>query len=655
MEHQVATGFIDRLKQRVFIALCIIPFFLLPILSLSAGISGDEPVHYEQAERVYQYFATHGRDTSAIHTPITFLKYYGQSIDNFSYLVNRTFGFQQPYTTRHIINALAGALTLLFTGLLAMELAGYGAGILAILFLILSPVFLGHSFNNLKDIPFALGYMVSIYYLFQFLRKFPTIHFGYLAGMIAGVGFDISVRIGGLVIIPIILTFSAIQAWVKRPAGMRQKQMYFLRLSGCLLVAMVLACVLGIAGWPYGLQHPIRNSIDSLNQMTHYLINIRQLFEGKIYWSQSLPWYYAPKYFLMVTPAIILLGVLFCRPLWKKCGSVNFLLLLFCAFFPLFWVIIRHSNLYGNIRHLLFIYPVMVLLSACGWSMLLHRSHHRYFRWGLTGVLVAGLAAPLIHIIKNHPVEYVYFNRISGGLAHAYGNYETDYYFHSLGPAVKWLDNEILSKTDADTLVIASNFPLAPFLSARHPKTAIVYTTWHERGQYNWDYGLFVNAYLSPSVLQNQIWRSAQTIHTIDVNGYPMCLVMHRVDKRDFQGYELFKRGQYDESARVLQEYLRKDSTNETAWLYLGWSLRKIRATDASDQAARQLLRIHPESEQGRELLIWNCLDTKRFSTALTWADQLYQLNPIYPPSLKLRAAARDSISMETLKTAPAY
>jgi hypothetical protein len=153
MHQDAATGNSGKNTRRVFISLCLVPFVLLPLLCLDAGISGDEPVHYTQAENVYRYFSTHGKDSSSIDTPITYLKYYGQSIDNFSYLINKTFGFKEPYLTRHIINALAGALTIAFTGFLAAEIAGYGAGILAILFLLISPVFLGHTYNNLKDVP----------------------------------------------------------------------------------------------------------------------------------------------------------------------------------------------------------------------------------------------------------------------------------------------------------------------------------------------------------------------------------------------------------------------------------------------------------------------------------------------------------------------
>lgn len=642
---QAAIGNTGKLQHRVFQFLCILPFFLLPLLSLDAGISGDEPVHYEQAENVHKYFATHGKDQSSIDTPLTFLKYYGQSIDNFSHVVNRLLRLDKPYLTRHIINALAGALTILFAGLLAVEVAGYGAGILAIIFLLLSPVFLGHTYNNLKDIPFALGYLVAIFYLMKFLKRLPEIKTGYLAGLAAGTGFAISVRIGGLVIIPIILAFTSIQAWLRLPRRTGAARLFVLRLSGLLFITLLAACLAGIVNWPYGLQHPVRHSLESLSQMTHYIVSIRQLFEGELFWSENLPRYYAPKYFLLVTPAVILAGMPLGWPVLKKIGPVQFSLLLFGAFFPLFWVVLQHSNLYGNIRHLLFIYPFIVVLSASGWLSFYRILKNRIFRWGLAGLLALGLSGPLLHIIRNHPVEYVYFNRISGGVPKAYNLYETDYYFHSLGPGVKWLEKEILSKSTPDTLIIASNFPLEPFFENCRSAVKTVYTPWFERGRFDWDYGLFVNAYLGPSGLKGKLLDSLSILHRIEVEGCPMCLVVKRKNKLDLQGYQLFNSNEYSQAADILREAVLDDPGNETAWLYLGWSLRKMNRIDESNEAALHLLGIHPESEPARELLIWNNLDSKQFDRALMIADTLFQMNHKYPPASQLRSAARDSLA----------
>jgi hypothetical protein len=530
--------------------------------------------------------------------------------------------------------------------LLAAEIAGYGAGILAILFLLLSPVFLGHTYNNLKDIPFALGYLVAIFYLQRFLKRLPSIHIGYLAGIAAGAGFAISVRVGGLVIIPIILTFSVLQGWIKQPAGDREKLIFAIKLSISLMITVFISWFAGVINWPYGLQAPVRHSIESLNQMTHYLVSLRQLFEGKLYWSETLPWYYAPKYFVLTTPVIILAGIGLCYPLRKKLGALLFSMILFCAFFPLFWVIFQHSNLYGNIRHLLFIYPFLVVLSASGWYLLYQRIKKRLYRRVLIVVLVFGVTGPLVHIVKNHPVEYVFFNRLCGGVGQAYRNYETDYYYNSLGPGVKWLEKEVLCKPGGDTLIIACNFPVEPFFEKRFPNIRTVYTTWYDRGRYNWDYGLFVNAYLGPMGFQRKTINPSQSVHSINVEGYPMCLVLHRQDKRDTEGFRLFGEGKYAESANILEAVTRTDPGNETAWLYLGWSLRKMDDIKGSDQAAKELLGIHPESEPARELLVWNCLNSKRFSEALKWADDLIVVNPKFQPAISLRDAARDSLAM---------
>lgn len=645
MEQEAATGKSNRLWHRAFFVACAIPFILLPLLCLDAGISGDEPVHYVQAENVYQYFATGGRDQSSIHTPITFLKYYGQSIDNFSYLVNRVFHFDEPYLTRHLINALAGACTVAFTGLLAAEVCGYGAGVLAILFLLLSPVFLGHTYNNLKDVPFALGYLVAAFFLLKLVRNLPGIRIRYLAGIAAGAGFAISVRVGGLVILPIFAAFTILQAWIRRPEGMDDRRKFAGRLLLACFVTILAACAIGVANWPYGLQNPVKHSIESLKQMSHYIVSLRQLFEGKMWWSENLPWYYAPKYFLLVTPVIVTAGIPFCLNLLKKQGPVIFSLLVFCAFFPLFWVVATHANLYGNIRHLLFIYPIMAVLSAAGWHHLYSRFKNPAPRWVLSGILALGLAGPLVHIIRNHPVEYVYFNRISGGMKNAYHRYETDYYFNSLGPGVRWLEKAVLSRPGADTLVIASNFPIDPFFEKSFPGIKTVYTTWLERGKYDWDYGLFVNAYIGPAGLGGKTPGPSQVIHSISSDGYPLCLVMQRPDKRDLRGYRLFTGGNFAESASLLEAVTREDPGNETAWLYLGWSLRKMNDLAGSERAAGQLLRIHPESEPARELLIWNYLDSKRFNEAEKLAGELYQLNPKYAPATTLLTAARDSIA----------
>ncbi len=178
-----------------FWCLIILLFFLIPILSLDAGISGDEPVHYKQGEYVYNYFSSNGEDKSAIYTPQTNLKYYGQSIDNISYVLVKWLGFNNPYKFRHLLSSIIGWLTILFAGLFARLVAGYPAGILTIVFLFFSPVFLGHSFNNLKDIPFAFSYIFFLYFLIKFLKEFPKPGIKTALFVSLGIAMAISIRL----------------------------------------------------------------------------------------------------------------------------------------------------------------------------------------------------------------------------------------------------------------------------------------------------------------------------------------------------------------------------------------------------------------------------------------------------------------------------
>ncbi|MFH0761493.1 MAG: phospholipid carrier-dependent glycosyltransferase [Bacteroidota bacterium] len=626
----------------LFFALCLLPFILIPVLSLNSGISGDEPVHYAHAEKVVKYFQSDGKDTAALNTPVTNLKYYGQSFDNLSYRINQLIKPANPYRVRHLLNSLAGALTILFAALLAFEIAGYSAGILTILFLILSPVFLGQSFNNLKDIPFALGYVMSIYFLVRFMRHLPRIRLRYLVGIAAGAGLAFSIRAGALFLLPVIILFVTAQAWLTQPRRKKVRLRFWLVLSFMIIFTLSLTWFIGLTDWPWARLDPIGNPIRSLTLMTKYTVSIRQLFDGSLIWSESLPWFYAPKYLLITTPVIILAGFLLAC-IFPRPFTFSFLLLPFSFLFPLLWVLFRDSNLYGGIRHLLFIYPVLALLAAVGWSNVFSRIKKRSAKWILILAVSGGLILPLVHIIRNHPVEYVYFNELSGGMKNAYGRYETDYYFHSLGPAFKWLDQKILSKPGSDTLKIASNFPLDPYLQYNHPDITAVYTTWYERGCYDWDYGLFVNAYLSPSQLKDGRWPPPGSVHTILVNGYPVCIVMKRDNRMDYNGYRAFRNDSLDLAKDNFYHLLEQDPSNETALLFLGWTLRKSGDYSGSNATAEKLLLIHPESEPARELMIWNYLDEKQFKQALEQASDLYRINPKYPSAKQLLTAAQDS------------
>ncbi len=67
------------------------------------------------------------------------------------------------------MSSLAGWLTIFITALFGVWLSGYRTGILILLLFAVSPTFIGHSLNNLKDIPFALSYIAGIFFTLRLL------------------------------------------------------------------------------------------------------------------------------------------------------------------------------------------------------------------------------------------------------------------------------------------------------------------------------------------------------------------------------------------------------------------------------------------------------------------------------------------------------
>ena len=73
----------ESVSRSIFFTSSAIILFLMLLASRDAGITCDEVLHYNQSVSVYNYFATKGMDTAVLNTPVTHLKYYGQSYDNF--------------------------------------------------------------------------------------------------------------------------------------------------------------------------------------------------------------------------------------------------------------------------------------------------------------------------------------------------------------------------------------------------------------------------------------------------------------------------------------------------------------------------------------------------------------------------------------------
>ena len=565
-----------------------------------AGISGDEYFHYNQSVSVYNFISTLGKDTSALNTPNTHLKYYGQSFDNMTTILIKCFNIDDIFLFRHWSCSLAGWLTALVTALFAIWLAGYGAGILVILLFALSPTFLGHAQNNLKDIPFALSYIAAIFFILRlFLNKNKNRKYDALL-LTASIAFSISIRSGGLILICYLLLFFVLFYLQKYQKGnlidipsVRRKFITILFIS---LAALLLSLLL----WPYGQIDPLHNIWKSYQVMSQFPTTIRQLFEGKMEWSDLMPWYYLPKYMAITIPLIIFAGLLTFGILSKKilnrenCLTYGFIL--FSILFPIAFVIYQKSNLYGSWRHFLFVYPSIILLAATGFSHLFNYFKNKYIQVAIL-LFSCGLALhPLKFMIRNHPYYYLYYNQLVGGLDGAYGNYETDYYYHTMREGSEWLTKYLKTNKQDGPVKIATNFSVS-WNFRNHPNIKSFYCQYDEKSQADWDYMIVANSYIPPFQLKNKIWPPPNAIHVIYADKDPVCAVLKRETKTDLQGYEALLSGDTSNASRNFAAALKINAQDELIFYNFATALVREGKIDSARVVLQSALKINPGYE----------------------------------------------------------
>ncbi|MCX6334489.1 MAG: tetratricopeptide repeat protein [Bacteroidia bacterium] len=583
----------------IFYACSLFLLVLMLASSRNAGISCDEVLHYGQSVAVYDYFATHGKDQSALNTPATHLKYYGQSYDNIVTILTRWFHIEDIYTFRHYMSSLAGWLAVFLTALFAVWLSGYKSGISVLFLFAASPTFMGHAQNNLKDIPFALAYISGIFFSLKIIFSDKKILFWDVLLLTLSIAFAISIRSGGLILICYLFIFFFTSIIYNRI----RTNHYDFKIDGLRLIIITLvsaaAFILGILLWPFALQSPFKNVLESHNVMAHYPSTFRQIFEGQMVWSDMLPWYYLPKSMTITIPLIVLTGFLIflilAKQLFMSGKALFYGLLIFTIIFPLCFAILEKANLYSSWRQFLFIYPAIILIAATGFSYLFDSIKNSVLKWIFLALIMVLAIHPVRFMAGNSGYFYLYYNQLVGGLKGAYGNYETDYYYVSQTEASEWLRGH-LKENNTDSAVIMATFPV-DWQFRNNPEITTGYLRNEERSMYDWDYAIIANRYIQPAQLKNKIWPPDNAIHIIYADRIPICSVLERKTKADYNGYRALQEGNNSEAIRFFEEALHVNDKDEMIFYNFARALYNDRRYQEADSVLKVGLEVNPDFE----------------------------------------------------------
>ena len=556
----------ENLFRKIFFGSLVLMLGILWISGYDSGFGSDEMDMNIYGKANIAYYTSGFKDTTFLHPdhkdgvvlPAT-LPYYGSGFEYFASGLTSISHDEYEYNTRHALNQLIAILGLLFTGLIAAKIRDYKAAILSIWFIFLTPIFSGLAIFDTKDIPFLSAYIASVYFAIIFFKQLPKPTLKTLIGLAFSLWFLLSIRIGGVLMIGFIGLYSFLE-FRKNKEAQQSLGTWLPRLLGCIIVAFIFMVLL----WPFVLQNPSENIVKTLNVVKDFPQKILVAFDGEYIDSLTLPKNYLPKMMSVSIPIAIsialIAGLISVFIFWKKMRYKNELIfLLFAGFMPAIYAVYSGMPLYNSWRHLLFIYPAIVAFCAVGFSHILDFLAKPILQLSLVGILLLGLAKPIIWCIQNSPYQYTYYNELTGGYNRAYYDFDTDYWQITTKEAIDWLMKNEKIESLKDTQIIATNaFTFSNYyFKKRYPNAKVKCEMLGEKSSYGAQgtYRIFNNLFLEPQYLEN-CFPSPYSIHTVDIGEMPTTYIAKDTSNYTYKAYLAFQSANYKAADSLYNLYL---------------------------------------------------------------------------------------------------
>jgi len=405
----------------------------------SFGMGWDDPQHAIYGSYVLDYFLS-GFSDAHWRTGMGTLYYYGPLFDLLSAAIHRA-GAWDIFLLRSWLMAIFGALAIPAVAAIGRRWDGERAAVFSVMALLLMPQFVGQSFINCKDIPFATGVAWSVLAVLRLLHSPHPMRF---IACGAAFGLTMSVRAGGAVVF-VFLT-AGLGYLMLRSLRSKSLREDLRKLPGQWLfwggLIPLIAWSILLLIWPFARENPISGPLEAFRQSSAFPTAYPVLFGGEVYLSNQLPVVYAPVMLFLTTP-LVLVGFVGCGSYfalkdvifrWKEERGLAAFVVGFWFLFPIGYVVATHPNIYDGIRHLLFVLPACALLAGKA-AARISRGH----RWGWP-ITATAMALCLPAIILSHPYEYTFYNVFAGPKGTLHERYETDYWLTSYRRAAEILN-----------------------------------------------------------------------------------------------------------------------------------------------------------------------------------------------------------------------
>src|SRR5262249_34827228 len=143
------------------------------------------------------------------------------------------------------------------------------------------------------------------------------------------------------------------------------------------------------------------------------------------------------RWFWLTLSPVLLGGLALMPVVFRKTEQRDAVVAMVAAIaFPILYVVGTRATLYDGVRHLLFVFPPLVILAAAGW-IAAWRAPSGWPRAVVAIVASAGVMEPAVFQWRNHPNQTAYIQPLAGGPRAAYANYDLDYWGNCLLQAMR--------------------------------------------------------------------------------------------------------------------------------------------------------------------------------------------------------------------------
>jgi hypothetical protein len=190
------------------------------------------------------------------------------------------------------------------------------------------------------------------------------------------------------------------------------------------------------------------------------------LFNEQMIPTPKLPWYYILEWFSISTPIVfVALGatglVLICIAFIKSNFSIfknrleqQTVVYAICFGSPIILVILLHSVVYGDWRHLYFVYAPFVMLMVYALNYFIKTK----LKWIALSAVLFTFCSVSLFMIKQAPYQHIYFNSLvdSKTPEYLYSQFELDYWGVSYKESLEYIINNDLDSTIS---IAAQSYP----------------------------------------------------------------------------------------------------------------------------------------------------------------------------------------------------